>query len=207
MASTITISTTQEGWWDSTGTHIEGNLNYATGRADGLDHRSFFIFDLAGVTGTITGATLRLIEPASGYISPNRSETIVFYDVSTPAATLLAAGSGEIGIYNDLGTGVSYGSRSVSTADSGTIISQILSASALVAIQSALGGSFAIGGSLTLSAPLGREGIFFNTAESGPPVNQLVLTTTDEVPEPSSMLLLGTGLAVVVARRRFSKRK
>jgi hypothetical protein len=199
-ASTITISTVQEGWWDSTGSHTGANLNYGAGDdASGTDHHDFFVFSLSGVTGTITSATLRIFNPNGGYSSPDLSETLGFFDVSTSIAALLATGAGQVAIYNDLGTGVSYGSRSVSAADNNTFVSQSLNASAIAAIQSALGGSFAVGGALTtLNQPANVEGIFlFSNGQA----NQLVLEVTDVVPEPTSVILLATGLIACAQRR------
>jgi hypothetical protein len=203
-ASTITISTIQHGWWDSTGRHTATNLNYATGDdATGLDHRSFFVFDLSGVTGTISTATLRF-NPPSGYNSPDPTETLSFFDVTTSSATLLATGVGQVVIYNDLGTGVSYGLRSVSPADNNTIVTQLLNAAATAAIQAALGGSFAVGGALTtLNQPARAEVMFsFSNLQA----TELVLEVT-EVPEPTSVLLVATGVVAVARRRRRSRVK
>src|SRR5205807_2194274 len=81
-AATITLNATDSGWYDNSGNHPSNNQNYTTGyRAGSSTFRSFFIFNLAGVSG-ITSATLSLYVPCStcgdhfdGYQSPNPSET------------------------------------------------------------------------------------------------------------------------------------
>jgi len=198
-ADTVTLNSTSFGWWDSTGTHTAVITNYGTGDdAENVDHRSFFVFNLSGLSGTVVSATLQIFNPI--YLSPDPSETLSIFDVSTSIAALTASGTGQVGIYNDLGTGTLFGSTSVSAANNGANVNIPLNSAALAALQSGLGGSFAFGGSLTtLSAPGLVEGVFLlSSANTG--TRQLVLNT---IPEPATLVLLGSGLAAIgIARRR-----
>jgi hypothetical protein len=81
--------------------------------------------------------------PQPGYLSTNPTELYTLFDVSTPIASLTANQAGAAGIYNDLGSGVSYGSRIVSAADNGTFVTIAVNASALAAINDAAGEQFA----------------------------------------------------------------
>jgi hypothetical protein len=202
-ADTITLNSTSFGWWDSNGSHTAANTNYGTGDdPTNIDHRSFFVFNLAGLSGTIVSASLNIFNP--GYSSPDPTETLGIFDVSTSIATLIASGAGQVGIYNDLGSGTLFGSASVSAANNNANVSILLNPAALAALQSGLGGSFAFGGSLTtLSAPGVTEGVFtFSTNFTG--TRQLTLNTAPTaVPEPTSWFLLASGVvAIAVVRRR-----
>src|SRR4029079_1137680 len=78
------------GWWDKTGAHGASNDNYVTGE----NNRDFFVFDLGGVAETGVAAQIRAQTPSNGYISPDPTETLALFDVSTPLANLRADGSG-----------------------------------------------------------------------------------------------------------------
>src|SRR5262249_58390971 len=110
----------------------------------------------------------------AGYSSPAPTETLSFFDVSTPLASLQATGSGQTAIYNDLGTGATFASRTVSTADNGTLVSVGLNAAGLAAIQAAAGSSVALGGALTSISGTANQFVFGFTG-GGTDVKQLVL--------------------------------
>ncbi len=119
----------------------------------------------------------------------NPTQTLGFFDVSTPAATLNNNQDTNTAIFDDLGTGQSYGTFDVSTSGSETgILSFTLNATAIADINAAAGGFFSIGGALdaeSLSSP-GRQNLFgfSNNASGRRSVQQLVIN----VPEPSSVL-------------------
>lgn len=171
------------GWYNVAGFHNPNITNYFAGSAASDSNCSvgcndFFAFRLGNgtITGTIQSATLSVGNPGNGYQGPPGSATMELWEVSTLVSTLIAGGNGLVAIFADLGTGTSFGSRSVSVADNGTQIVFNLNNAALNAIAAAGGingaSLFAIGGSLTA------------------------------VPEPSTWVLMGSSLLAILARRR-----
>jgi large repetitive protein len=210
-AQTVVINYTDRGWYNETGFHDPINSNYVVGDTRGPDgsgcatctndERNFFVFDLAGVTEPIVSAKLALNVPNFGYASPDLSENYELYDVVTPISTLVAGGAGNIATWDDLGSGVIYGSRTMTAADAGTgrIVEIVLNSSVIDAMNST-GGLFAFGGSLTTLDGLANDEFTFGFSGAGRlNVTQLRLTL---VPEPSTLLLLGIGAISLLAYRR-----
>jgi hypothetical protein len=132
-----------------------------------------------------TSAVIRLFNPLTpfaGYISPNPSELFRLYDVSTGLRDLMADQSDATDIFADLGSGLVFGSATVSAADDGFYVEIALTAEGLDSLSRAVG-SWGVGGALDLSREPGPE--------------------PEPVPEPTTLLLLGSGL---VLGRRLRKR-
>jgi len=173
LNGTTTINASNTGWYTSANTTNQpGGTNYITGlcsNCGGPTFRDFFAFNIPGET-TVTTATLNVNTYV--YDSINASETLGLFDVSTPLATLIA-GTGGLAAYNDLGSGVSYGSRVYTLADQNLFRTISLNASAIAAIQQSTGGSFVMGGALQDQA----------------------------IPEPSTLLLMASALGLLAAHR------
>ncbi|MEI8196208.1 MAG: hypothetical protein WCI73_09895, partial [Phycisphaerae bacterium] len=172
----ITLTTVDDGWWDNTGLHSSTNKNYITGQNSTNNFRSYYVFNLAAVTQPIAGAQLNIANPTNGFSSPDPTETLSIYDVSTPLATLEASGSGLTAIYNDLGTGSVFGSQTVSTASNGQFVPITLNAAGIAALNAVRGQQVALGGALTTVVGTSLQFVFGYT--TGSEVRQLVLTTS-----------------------------
>ena len=213
-----TLYATGAGWFSNAGEHSQLNYNYAVGGGqDGYVRNNFFLFDLSGVSGPITSATLRVYNPNApvsagfpyGYTSSDPTENYAVFDVSTPVANLASGyGIGSLAgqaIFRDLGSGQNFGMTTVSLADNGKFVEVSLNASALTALNAAVG-LFALGGTLTtLDTVVNKESLFASAYLSpvAPNVPELVIST---VPEPSASALWIAGLGLLglaVRRRRF----
>jgi len=217
-ASTITLSDTIRGWYMANGSangatagnnYFAGDcLVFSCSGADSRDFRNWFEFDLSGLSNPITSATLLLDNPSNGFNSTSdASETYSLFDIAPGNVASLGANS--LAIWADLGSGSAYGSYIATIADDGKTVSIALNANALAAINAALGGQFALGGAITtLNAVADNEYLFgFTTPNLFHSQLQLTDAGPSTVPEPTSLLLLTTGLTSLVARKRMRRRR
>src|SRR5262245_29463868 len=176
LATTITISAIDSGTYTSSGFHLATNKNYTTGISGGTEVRSYFVFNLPSFSEPILSATLELSNPPNGYTSPDAFEIFQLNDVLTPISLLEATSFGATEVFNDLGSGVTYGTRGVSVTDNGTLVTMTLNASAISAITAAGGGTWALGGALTTLGGATNEFMFGFTG-TGTPTRALVLNS------------------------------
>lgn len=188
------IDASYMGWYDQNGAHSANNPDYLAGTCGSSDacfgndinYNDFFVFDLSNITFPITSATLSLFNPSAppapgpGFLSI-KPLTYTNWDVTSTIRDVIADQSTATDIYTDLGSGIEYGSVVVTSADNGAQVLVDLNSDALLALNEATGGLFAIGGSVTSPVPT-------------------------EAPEPLTLSLIGGGLAgIAAARRRKNK--
>lgn len=144
--ATLTVAHTDRGWYSSTGEHPSANLNTLTGLCYDCgsgESRSFFVFDVPNFTGTVSAVTLQLEHEA--FTSLHTTETIQVWDVTTAVSTLVAGGTGLVSIFNDLGSGTSFGTHALSASTVNTIRNIPLASAVNVLVQNARGARFAVG--------------------------------------------------------------
>jgi len=175
--------------------HTDGTVNHKGNYETGAFERDFFSFDLTSLDlqgKAIVSATLGL---STATIQGDGQFSL--FDVDTNALTLNHPSNTNSGIYNDLGSGTSYGSFLVVTGDSNTVKSFSLSSSAFADIVSHAGksgtdGYFSIGG--TYSLPNLRA--FTGSGDTG--TQSLTIVTATITPEGASINLAVAGLLPIV---------
>ncbi len=195
------------------------------------EYRNYFAFDLSAYAGqTFGSAELSLYNPKYGDLNtttnnPNsyggfaqsntagldagvqpRWETFDLHQVTTPSANILNGGAGQQG-FADLGDGPVFGSYTASLADNGSFIRIALNADGLAALNSAVGGTFILGGSLStinICSTCGSQTVFGFSNDPSLALTQLSLAPVPE-PETYAMMLLGLSLVGTIARRRTRK--
>ena len=146
VAGVASIPALDRGWIRSNGqTNTDGN--YITGSAEGVEYRSWFVFEIPlGAAYQVTSAALRLDSALIASVTPWNPEPISFGAVSTPIATLLGRGGGA-SVFQDLAAGTPFGQRGYrDELDRNQIRDVPLNSDAVAAINAVLGGQIAIGG-------------------------------------------------------------
>lgn len=176
----LTLIEKDRGWWLEN-LHYP-DIQYAFHGFSGVTtYNAYIAFDLSGVTGPVIGAKLRL--NVDWYQSADSSETDSIWDISHLA--LLDSDSAgnssniNLAIFQDLQSGVQFGTVTVFSTDLGKTVETILNDSGVAAINGALGGAFAVGfhtESVT-NTPNEPETLRFESSDAM--VNELVLTILD----------------------------
>lgn len=167
-----------QGWWAAdTGHDWDGydNTNYSAGWSDyyGVT-RGFFSFSMSRVKGTVTAATLQI--PRGCASSPDATELVKFWDVTTPAVGLNRGTAPIEPTFRDIGGGTEYGSTTIATAERGGTVSVSLNSKAVAAInKTSRSGYFSVGAAvMTLKKGSSDETVFGCTGEAPA---KLVLST------------------------------
>ncbi|WP_309714704.1 PEP-CTERM sorting domain-containing protein [Armatimonas sp.] len=199
------------------------NQSYFVGLEEGSERRNYFVFNLAGISSPITGATLQLYNPIAPPDSNNGyfGDATETYELTSTTANPTSiqggfgAGAPGLAVFNSLGTGTSFGTITASTASNGQTLNLTFNPAGLAALNSALGGLVAFGGRITTI--VGPDDQFlFNAVDptGGLPINNtppvvLSLSTSGggAAPEPGTMAFLLLGGTLVLTRRRSRDKK
>lgn len=182
--------------------------------------RNYHIFDIPTLTTNevVSSIKLSIPHPNNSYDSPDSSETVGLFDIDPANFAALRDPTGQSSstidaLFNDLGTGISYGSFTSSSADTGTTQTIIFNDSStdslldiLTTFGQAGGGDFGIGGTV-ISADIGSgiQRVLRGTGGSFTQLTNLEITTT-VVPAPAAVWLFGSALLGLAgsAKRRHS---
>lgn len=219
-ADAATVVSFDNGWYsqnnNSSSDFTAGvsNINVGWNNVTGATYRNWLAFDLSALTGqNITSATLNFYAGNGTYDSPKPSETLGLFDYTGSINALLGNQTG-VGIYNDLGAGVSYGQTAVS-APLG-FFSITLTADAIAALNAAAGNStdkrFVIGGSLLSIGAVHdgdnwySDGQLFKITGPSPALDHAAYLSVEASPVPLPaalpLILSGLGALGVFGRRR-----
>jgi hypothetical protein len=168
LESEFTPDVANQGWWSPTLSNFDGNANYAVGVFATDRFRNFFSFDLSSACGA-SSATLQLTR-----FDQTGPLTYSVFDVSTPAATLNANNGTSQTIFDDLGSGTSFGSFAVADGAETDVLSFPLNGAGVAAFNAARGGFFSIGGQTPDEASLGDSLLYGFSGATG--TQQLVVT-------------------------------
>jgi hypothetical protein len=189
--SSFNGSAPNQGWWAASVPNVATNATYLTGTHWQVTRRGFFSFDLSGLAGRVESVRLEVNRGRAN--STDASEVLEIFDVSTGAAALNAGGA-DPAIFEDLGSGRSYGRFEVSTGGSpGDVLGFDLGPAAAEDAEAALGGWFSVG--LSLASDDGDDNLFAVTATS--PVHRLVVVLAPSIPVEIDVRP-GSGSSVVV---------
>lgn len=206
QAASFTLNAIDQGWWSDGATSFSNNNNYIVGNnvvtnRGTNSYRNYFIFDLSTLpAGEVVTSAILQLDRANSFGDP--LQTYGLFDVSTPIATLRnKVNNPNSSIYNDLGTGTSYGSFVVNRNDPASPIDFVLNGAGVAAINGNAGGVFTLGGSLLNSSP-GQQYLFGLSQGS---VQRLYLETKAATAVPTPALLPGLiGMGVAAWRKRKS---
>lgn len=195
---------------------------------DDVPRKNYFVFDLTGVTGDISGAAVMLYNPASGYSSPDATEDYALSGVPASSMGEMAAFASDISmtyditdpgdlaaakmLYGELAAIPDFGFKTVSAADDDSMVTIPLDPAGVDYLNMFKGGKVVIAGLVTtLDGAPGADEVVFGFTKPLPPgaADPGITAPTptpvlhlDVVPEPSSVSLLGVAACVCLLRWR-----
>lgn len=215
VAGPVNVGPLTTGNYGADGSPAADN-DFTAGLFGGLQYRNFFVFDLSAVSGTVNSATLRLYNGTIA--SPTNIETYTLFEVSTSPTVFSPINSRPFSttIYNDLGSGLIYGSQNIDNTMNNSFVDIVLSTQAINAIQAALGSQLAIGGAVTsISGPANQYVFLSGTTQPQTLILDIAGVTgggtepppeTAETPEITTLATVAAGLAYLAYYRRMQLR-
>ncbi len=206
-----TFSSVDRGWYSEFGVHDPFNENTLTGLAEEKEYRSFFLFDLSALTGPVASVQLQ-IEIEAYYSFANFASAKIWDVDALNASSLTVANGGIYGvsIFNDLGSGSSYGEFTISTPLKGrygafspgeNILTIELNPTSITDVIAAGGTLFALGISLEPVSGASSEWIRFSDGGqfAAPRTQNLIVSS---VPIPAALWLFGSAVFTLVWLKR-----
>ncbi len=203
------LSSIDNGWYSSAGTHQPTNTNIVTGTCcDGLERRSFFVFDTTGQT-EVTSLSITFFGGNGTFGTDTGSETVALFDYSGLVNALVGGTAGVSG-FTDLGSGLLLGQETITQPNGSPMVefTVALSSAFVSQFNAAIGAAdhrVALGASLQTIGAGGPDDHFWLFSNNVPAarlnINPVIGAA---VPEPSSwaMMLFGFGAMGVALRRR-----
>lgn len=205
QAATLTFDTFDapgdgQGWWTLSRPSVPSNNLFTTGYVlDGsqplpypiIESRAHLSFQIAGISEPIQSAVLRLSQQGSSSNGDlfSGNVTLGLFDVTTDAVVLNSSAGLQPDIFNDVGSGLSYGVSIIPiTRDSARVIEIPLNQAAISAIQN--GAVFSVGMAMLDGDGMKEHHLFANTGLTPNPFIHELRIQTGPVPEPSCLMLL-----------------
>lgn len=142
-----------QGWWSDRTSGRNRNDNYIVGECCQAHYRDFFTFDLSQIGRHVVRADLRVF---SAGIKAAPFDFGLF-EVTTSAAVVNHNVGRNLAIFEDLGTGDSYGTYAISRDQEQKWLNLHLNHAAISDLNDSLGRYFTLGGSMLTPTP-GRRG-------------------------------------------------
>ncbi len=183
-STNVTLYAFDKGWYNAAGNHDPGNQNYFCGDSSSVTSvplRNWFAFNIPSLPGPVISAQFRV--NTYSISSPTGAEAYQLRHVNTPIAALVAGGTGQTYIYNDLADGLIYGNRSFSTTEANQFVTMMLNPDFITNVVAAAGQQFAMGGEISSldEIPANTEVIFSGSAGNSTDA-QLILTLGSNPP-------------------------
>ena len=214
------VESFDNGWYNSNNGFTAGVSNIYVGwnPNTGATYNNWLAFNLAAFAGqAITSATLTFYGGNGTYGGTDPSETLGLFNYAGSINALVGDQQFRPDIYNDLGTGASYGTKTIS---SGPLqqFSVTLTAEAITALNAAANNPsdqrFVIGGSLLSVAAIHdssnyyTDGALFVANGPTPALEHAAFLSLEvsPVPLPGALVLFGSGLGGL-AMLGYAKRR
>jgi hypothetical protein len=164
FGTSVVVNSADRGWYESTGSHVAGNLDYLVGNNVGTLLNDYFVFNLPALSSQLVDAQLSVND--YNVASPSGIENFQLYDVTNSISALTNNQSNATNIYADLGSGVYYGGRNIFGSENYLYSSIPLNGDFVSAALTNSGGQIALGGTLVLNSVSSTEFLF--GASGGP---------------------------------------
>lgn len=212
-AATFTLSAFSRGCINSSekgvcGQSLTPSGNFYTGVSpDSSESRSFFIFDLGGVSGNILSAELFIeltpTDPSPGYFSGALNEVVAFHELGSESIEIILNENNKMAAFDAIPVSPLLGFSTLSPFDYGAeFYTQSLGSNWVDALNAAGNGQFGVGGVLaSLSNLVPAEGVFGGSFEDRFEL-RIVTDSPDTIapiPLPANVLLLGSALVALGA--------